>query len=345
MGLYEFIIKDKDGNSLASLDGARGRYFNTYLNKSGSAGFTISPKDPVLTSGLILPGYSELYIYRAGVLVWGGEIVYTRTDVGTDSENIAVTAKGFLDLLSKRVVGTASTPRTFTSTDSSDIAWTIIDESQDLVDGDFGITRGADPTTVNRDRSYSYKNLKEAIEGLSNENIQGGFDFEVTADKKFNVFYPTKGRQISDVVFEWGVNIVSFYQTLDAADMANQVTVLGSGEGSSMITATRNADTYLQETYRLRQEVLSHKDVSNTTTLNGHGDKYLAEHAGQIQITGITTKGDMPPTFGSYEVGDSVAVKIKYGIVNTDSYFRIYGINVNITDNDEETIQLIFNPS
>ena len=40
---------------------------------------------------------------------------------------------------------------------------------------------------------------------------------------------------------------------------------------------------YLQETYKLRQDVLAHKDVTRSTTLNEHGDKHLAEHSAQRQ--------------------------------------------------------------
>lgn len=345
MALYEFIIKDKAGNILASLDGARDRHFEIYLNKTGSAGFNISPKDVGLTRALLQAGHKELYIYRKGTVVWGGEIVYWRADVGTDTENVRVAAKGFLDLLDRRFVGTANSPREFTATDSSDIAWTIINESQTLTNGDFGITRGADPTTVNRDRAYIYKNLKDAIEGLSNNNIQGGFDFDIDANKKFNVYYPSKGRQLDSAVFEWGVNIVSFYEIQDATEMANEAIVLGQGEGSSMVTTTRDSAANIQETYKLRQAVLNHKDVSNTSTLETHGDRFLDDHEVQNQIVGVTIKGDMAPSFGSYQVGDFVRVKIDYGLVKVDSYFRIYGITVNVSDNDDETIQLIFNPN
>src|SRR5262245_42727326 len=112
-GLYEFIIKDKAGNALSGLTGARRRSFATYLDKLGEAAFTGSAGGPLLTGGILLLGYFELYIDRAGVFVWGGELVYSRLDLSNDMEQVEVTAKGFLDLLSKRIMGTAIRPRTF----------------------------------------------------------------------------------------------------------------------------------------------------------------------------------------------------------------------------------------
>ncbi len=344
MRLYEFIIKDKSGKVLALLDGARDRWFEIILNKSGAAGFTISTKDPKVSRDLFLLGNKELYIYRAGVLVWGGELCYSRVDLSAESEQIMVTAKGFFELLAKRFVGTSANPRVFSNTDAGQIAWTIINESQTQTDGDFGITQGTIQTSKNRDRTYEYKNLKEAIEGLSSLNIKDGFDFEISPDKKFSVFYPRKGRDRNDIVFEWGVNILSFFETLDATDMANRVIVLGEGQGSEMKTSTRNAISTIQSAYKIREKLLMYKDVKEQATLDDHGDKELSVKQVQQQIIGLKTKGNLEPPFGAYTIGDSVRVRVKHGLLDIDNLFRIYGIRVRIDDEDEEDIELIFNP-
>ncbi len=344
MGLYEFVIKDKSGKVIASVDGARDRWFELYLNKSGAAGFTLSTKDPKATGDLLLLGNKELYIYRAGTLVWGGELSYRRVDLADEREQVMVTAKGFFELLAKRLAGSAASPRVFSNTDAGTIAWTLINESQIQTDGDFGITQGTIATSKNRDRTYEYKSIKDAIEGLSSLNIKEGFDFEVGADKKFTVFYPRRGRDRNDIVFEWGKNIVSFYEIQDATDMANRVIVLGEGQGTEMKTVTRNADATVQSQYKIREKLLMHKDVKETVTLNDHGDKELSLRQVQQQIVGLTTKGNLEPALGAYTLGDSVRVKVNHGLVSIDQLFRIYGIRVTIDDQDDENIDLIFNP-
>ena len=345
MGKYEFIIKDKNGSVVALLDSCRDRWFELYLNKSGAAGFTVSPKDPKITQDILLLGNKELYVYRNGSAVWGGELVYRRTDIATDRESAIVTAKGFFDLLSKKVVGSAASPRVFSNTDAGQIALTLINEAQTGTDASFGITQGSIQTSVSRDRTYEYKTVKEAIEGLSSLNINNGFDFEIDANKQFSVFYRRKGQDKTDVVFEWGRNIISFGEVLDATDMANQVIMLGAGTGPEMITAIRNTQIAgVQSTYKIRQKTLSYKDVIETATLNDHGDKELTLRQVQNQIISLKTKGNVEPAFGSYVVGDSVKVKIKYGYLSIDALYRIYGIRVRISDEDDEDIELIFNP-
>jgi hypothetical protein len=221
-----------------------------------------------------------------------------------------------------------------------------VTDTQALTNGDFGITAGLTPIGRPADRTYEFKNLYEdALMGLSNNNVQNGLDFEVTPDKKFNLYYPTKGRQLTSVVFSWGVNITDFTLIQSAVEMTNQVIVLGSGEGNSMLTTTRNAATRIQETYRLRQKLLYHKDVVKVATLIEHGDAELSENSFQSTVVAIKTRGDLAPGFGSYEVGDSVRVKIERGIVSVDSFYRIYGIEVKPGKEDQEEITLIFNPN
>lgn len=344
MGLYEWIIKDKAGKTIASLEGATDRSFSTYLNRPGDAQFTLSVLDQKATADALLVGNKEIYVYRGGVLVWGGEMAYRRADLSDNGEFVTVSAKGFLDLLGKRLVGTQAVPRVFENTDIVDIARAIVTESQALTNGSFGITLGNDPASWPADRTYRDENLRDAIEGLSNEKIEDGIDFEVTPAKQFNCYYPQKGMQLASVDFEWGRNITSCFEIQDSSDIANQVVVLGAGEGSSMLRVVRNAPTALQEVYKLRQDTISRKEIVTEATLNEHGDREIAQRQAQRQLIGITVKGDAAPAFGSYAVGDSVRVRVKRGLVDIDGYFRLYGITVTITDLDEETITLVFNP-
>jgi hypothetical protein len=344
MSLYEFIIKDKSGKKLAILD-AQERSYSIYLNKSGDARFTISLTDENINDDITQLAHKELYIYRSGTLVWGGELNYKQVKLSLTEEYKKLSAKGFFDLLSKRRVGTAASPRSFTNTDLTTVLSTLLTEAQTGTNMDLGITIGAMPLTGQTiTDTFTYANLKEVIEGLSNLKRENGIDFEVTPAKKIDAFYPYKGRILQTERFEWGNNIQEVELTEDATEMVNQVFVLGTGEGNNMVTVTRDAEATIQAAYKIRQGDIAHKDTTDTAVLTEYGDKYLFEHKQQQQIVGITVMGDSKPTFGSYQVGDFVPVKIKYGSLNIDGYYRIYGIVVSISDNDEETIKLIFNP-
>lgn len=340
---YEFIVKDKQGNALATLDTARNRKFNLYLNKSGDAQFDISLSDPKITQDMLLLGDKELYIYRKGILLWGGELTTSDIKVDDATETATITAKGFLDLLSKKLVGTAASPRTFTATDAGTIVSTLLSEVQTGTNASLGIATGIIQTSVNRTVSYSYQDLQQIIQNLSSDNIDEGFDFDVDAQKKLSIWYPARGRVRSDITFEYGRNLFSFEEQADASGMVNEVIVLGAGSGGSMVTQTVDQATE-QATYKIRQTTLSKKDTSDTGILSASGQAQLTLlDTPQKQLT-IGVEGNIDPIIGSYNCGDSVHVVIKKGWYSLDSYFRIYQISVTLSDDGDEQVQLTLSP-
>jgi hypothetical protein len=340
--LYDFLIVDKAGNTIGTLDSARGRNYSLYLNRSGDAGFEVSPTDPKITADLLQVGSKELYIYRANTKIWGGELSGRRVEVSEGHESVNVSCKGFFDLLAKKIIGSPIAPLVYSAEDAADIAWDLIDRAQTGVNASFGITRGAHPVTKDRDRTYDdYKTVKQAIEEMSSTNIKDGFDFDIDVNKQFSVYYP-KGQVLSDIIFEWGRNMSSFTVNEDATGMANEVIAIGAGTGSEMLVVTRDSDTSIQETFKIRQKTLSYKDVSVSATLQDHADQELTDNQIQQVLLGIKYRGDTGPPIGSYFVGDSVRVKINYGLIQIDGYFRISGIKVKVGDGDEEDIELQF---
>jgi hypothetical protein len=343
MGLYDVIIRDKSGATIANLTGATSRWWGRALNEPGAAGFTVSPVDPQITADILRPGQKELYLYRAGVLVWGGEIKTRRTDVGADDAGgIAVTAQGFLSLLGTKVSGTIASPRTFTDEDLSTIADIIRDETQAGTNEYLGVATGALAPARPATRTYKFENARSALEGLSNLRVQDGIDIDIDANKQLSTFYPGKGRDLEDVVFEWGVNITAYSYTDDATQLANRIIVVGKDDGISTPVVTRDGLATLQEIYGVRTEVISRSGVTDTQTLEEWGDKELEKRQEGKQLLGIRTKGNLAPALGSYDVGDRVRVRIAYGIDAIDDLYRVTAINVRITDNDEEDVELQF---
>src|SRR3989344_1394903 len=149
-------------------------------------------------------------------------------------------AVGFFNLLAKR---RTINKRVFVSTDAGDIAWTLIDESQqsDLPYSDFGITQGLITTSVDRDRTFRFANIKEEITKMSNNNLYNGFDFEIDNLDRFNVFYPTKGSQRPNLVLDeqntlaWGVRKPLIMS------LTNKVYVLGEGFNDDVLFVTRQS--------------------------------------------------------------------------------------------------------
>jgi hypothetical protein len=186
MANYSILVKDKSGNTIGSVVQWFSLDFSKNLNSYGSMTITIPTSCPNLRSLIALRTY-EFYVYRNDVLVWAGEQASAHTSLMGQRNILTVTSFSFLEMLNHRITGAI---KSFSNTDAGDIAWELIDDSQNETDGDFGITQGSIETTVDRDRTFNDKNIMEALVQLS--EVNNGFDFEITDSKVFNVYSPKR---------------------------------------------------------------------------------------------------------------------------------------------------------
>lgn len=269
--------------------------------------------------------FRELYIYDENDnLIYGGYISELEFSANENEiSTIAISSKGYVALLDRRYTddGTLTDE---TSTDASDIAWNLINYTQGLSYGDFGITRGATgKPTKNRDRTFRYDNIGEELRKLSNNNVKDGFDFEITPSKIFNVYYPEKGTQQTNIILEEGFNIHSFTMVKTFINvMANQAIVLGAGLGTAQNVVIRDAEAEYKTSFYLLQEALTETGIEQTVNLEDKGDKYLDRYKFPSKlIQSLVTDYD-EPDYLSYSLGDRLKVKIPSLEVN--DYYRVY---------------------
>lgn len=324
---YQIVITDLDGNEQGEFENFKDLYFDHVLNREGSCKFKVRLSDSKLNTNMVQLGKREVYIYRDETKVWGGTMVFLQGGLSKGNDYVTIYAKGFFDLFKTRYT---SALREFTSTDAGAIAWTLIDESQNLTDGDFGITESDIDTSVDRDRTYQYKNIYDAIIQLS--EVKNGFDFEITAAKEFKVHYPYRGDDLSDTqILEWGKNIERIGRfEFDFTGPANQVIVLGSGQGEAMNTATRT-NTTMRSAYKLRQLVHPYKDVEGASFLEAKGDELLIKKAHVRSEYEVFQKAESYPTYGILQMGDWVRMSVSYGLLELFDVVRIrkQGVYVN----------------
>lgn len=272
-----------------------------------------------------------------------GEIRYLDVDLGGDRTNLSIDVVGWLELFSQRVTGVSTSPSTwyYSNTDAGSIAWGLINESQNETNGDFGITQGNIQTSVNRDRKeYDYDNIRDAIIALS--EVENGFDFEITPEKVFNVYYPKIGQSKPDVVFTFPGNIRSLSFGRDGGLMGNQIIAVGSGFGDDR-TQQIVDDTVLQSAYNLRQRVITRNNVQTEATLLEHANEELRVRKSFLDIPVVELDGNIDPQFGSYDIGDEVEIDISeqleiFSPVN--GKFRIEEIRLTVDSNGQEIVKL-----
>jgi hypothetical protein len=338
MARTDFILKDNAGAVIGILP-ARNRKYSKYLNNAGAASFETNLKyDDVDVQTLIdaiAPSATYVRVERDGKAMFQGEVQQPNKALSADNEAFTIPVMGHFAQLDDRF-----TPDlvTYTQIDQGDIAWDLINASQIAV-GTFGITKGVTTTGILRDRSYEMKKISDAIRELA--ACEQGFDFEITPDKVFNVFYPQRGVRVNGPVFEYGKNIMAVNQAY--LKPKNLIRAIGAGEGENMLKVSVG-DANSISLYCTREEILSLKDVSLYDTLVEQATDYLKLWSLPPEVIRLDVKAGSDPELGGYEEGDYIRVKVDYGVMQIDTWLRIYGIEITVDDNDFESVSLITNP-
>lgn len=335
--LYSFEIWDSAGNLVALLDKATDRSLTAIRNRPGSASFKMSLDDPKATSAILAIGSNELRVKRGNKYLWGGQLASIESSLEGESGTVRVTAVGFLELFATRFTAAS---RSFTATDAGTIASTLIAEAQKTgaaydTAKDYGVRDGTITASVTRTRSYEFKCVKDALIELS--EVKNGFDFEITYDKKLNVYYPRQGLLKPELVFRYPGNIQRLINPVDSGQLINSVIARGAGLGASQPIVQRD-DTNSQAGYKLRQDIIDYADIIETQTLQDHADEILRVRAVPVQIPELQIFGNQDPHIGDYWLGDSIHVKAAKGLLAIDNDYRVDQVQVDVSNDDVEHI-------
>lgn len=277
---------------------------------------------------------NEIRIMRNQKVISAGQINTVQPDA---NDKTTVRASGWFDLLKYRY---SSAGASFTGTDAGEIAWNLIDTTQSLTNGNFGILRGVIQASISRDRTYDVeKNIYDAIVQLS--EVIDGFDFEITWDKRFNVYSPGIGIIRDDIIFNYPGNIKRLRMTRDGTAVFNDVTIKGAGFGAEVFAA-QAIDTTSGATYGLRQEILNQSDVSVEATLLEKANEELRVRKAPMDLVNITLDGNLSPVFGTYSLGDYIQVTTDdlsiFGVIN--GFMRLDGMDLSVDENNTEEVNL-----
>lgn len=347
MAKWSFEIYDQTGERVADLIGktTQRRIVKT-RNRSDVISLTLDLDDVkelcvalnMSTEDIFACNQNAIRAKRGGVVISACEISGDEPVVDEENRTITVQSVGWLDYLGARKI---DDPVSFSQIDAGQIFWSLIDTAQQREYGDYGITQGNIQASVPRDRNYeANKNIKDA--GIQLSEVQNGFDFEITWDKKLNVYYPKQGTRLTEIVLSYPGNIASLGAPRSGLSMANEVTARGAGTGGEAFEQVA-IDVLSASKYHLRQSVVDFADVSLDSTLQEHANEELNSAAKFIDIPTITLEPNSAPEFGSYGIGDELRVSITKDLEvfrRVDDFFRIDGMIIDIPDDDQEIVQL-----
>lgn len=328
---YQLILKDLAGHTLGEVDKFTNLKYNTVLNRPGAAQFSISVYDPKAL--LITTGATELYIYRDGILVWGGIIDTDTGELSRSSDVVTFTAKGFFEYMKK---WRTDEDISFALQDVGNIIKSLVDTFQARQNGNYGIFIGAHTTGIQHERNHlEFKSVYDEIVQLS--EVINGFDFEVLPTKEFKFYIPSKGSdKSSSVIFEYKRNFELLQWANDAGDMINRPIVQGSGQGTIKARSFAGEDQNLQQIFKLREDVVSYYDVEDQELLDNKGVQTVLEKGRpkkEFKIRAIPGRDPLP---GAVETGDYIRIKANEGRVQLADVVRVKQVQVAFTRGIED---------
>ncbi len=328
-----------DGRFIGEFTEFRELEFGKRLSDYGLCQFDVPTTDNKLGTLLSLRK-NKVYIYRSeddeeGVLVWAGEMAVAKGRLVQDENNwITIYSYTWLEQFKDRFTAVRVT---FDTIDQGQIAWSLIDTTQE--ESSFGITQGTIPATKNRDRTYFNQNVYEAIVNLG--NVLSGFDHEITDEKVFNAESIIGEDKRDEIQFIYGVNIREATIEDNFLNPVNRAIVLGQPTDDTSLIREESNDAGAQEEFKLRENVLSEMDVSDTGTLQDKGLAILRKRSGALRKVEFIPAGSTGDTINAFGVGDIVYIKIVDNFYSIEGDFRVYEWSVRYDSDNVEYISLV----
>lgn len=285
-----------------------------------------------LPQAMLEPYVTDVRVKRNGTYMFGVQVVDMNFTFGENDPNIAVKCTGFLDLFRDRYVTKSYDPEV----EATEIAWDLIDTTQTIA-GDFGVTEGATyDTGVERVRNYVDQNVKDAIVNLT-DLIDGNFDFDFSYDRTFNI-YEKIGSDRENLPFTWPYNIQSLTTPRTGLNTYNYIIALGSGFGEETLRS-EIGDAASRANYGTREKIVSFNSVSEQETLDDHAAAELAKSKDLLVLPKLSVTGKFCD-LGVIGIGDRIPVSVSRPAINLSGMYRIEQIDVDLDENDAESIDL-----
>jgi hypothetical protein len=332
---YKILVKDSSNITIGEFDTFRNLKFGKRLNNYSNCSFDIPVNDLKAASLVSLRRYT-VWIYRDDDLVWSGEQALREGNLTNQGNNWAtIHCFDWLEQLNSRYTDDY---RRFDVVDASEIAWTLIDETQTQTNGSLGITEGTLEETMDRDRSYYNQNIYEAIINLS--NVYYGFDFEITNNKVFNTYVFKGEDKTNDVIFQYGKNITSARIIEDFVRITNRAIVLGEVDGEDSLQRIERNDTTSQGLYKIREYLINEMNITELDTFEEKGDSLLRKYKSPLfKIDIDLAKSSV--SIVDFSVGDAIKLKIQTGIYDIDSDYRVYEWEISYGTDNTEILSLV----
>ena len=343
---YQFIIVDQSGN-LYEFENCVKRAWEWYENDVGRCRFYIPKNDIKLSTTSVPDGaFSEIRVYRDGVLVWQGmtqivqdtpegtyvygetylaafrwysvrfQRVYTAenlaTIIGGEYDDIAARSNNFL--LAKITKGTIESPYTTSTTTPLTITRTLYHEN--------------------------WLDFLKQMMFIGRAEIASSFSQYTVFNISFSETTPTfsflrdVGSNKPDVIFEMDSEVIEHNIPRDFRFIENEGKGFAVASGPIAINSTETDATSQTAFYR-RESYPYYNNVTGQIDLDKRVNNRIAERKDPKRSMYLKFAAGLKP-FDGYVMGDNVKIRIDSGRVDSDEYRRVVGMQVAIDDTGVE---------
>lgn len=287
-------------------------------------------------TGILSPYQTDIKVKRNGEYLFGTHVGQIDVQLEETQMTINVRAFGYLNLLIDRYVTIS-----YVQQDAVDIAWDLINQTQQQTNGDLDMTMGTMVDTVARDRTYVRQNVKEGIVNLT-KLVNGNFDFEFTADRVFNTYTAIGENRTSILEFVYPRNIRMVSVPRDGLSLFNKIYGLGSGFGDDQLSSTQS-DSASQISYGVHERIITFNSVVELSTLQQNTAGQLAARKDLLEIPQMVVSGE-DFDLNTFGIGDTVTVRVEEHpfLATVDGSYRIERLDVSVDENEAESIRVYF---
>ena len=277
---------------------------------------------------------TDLHVYRDGIKLFRGRIGPESDDVNETSHSCQFTATDYRGMLAYRIVDTAGA--VFAAVDQGTIAWDLINASQALSGGNWGVTNGVGATSGTvRDRTYDPgKPLLDAISELF--RVDNGGEWEISPSLALNRWYPIRGT-VTNVVLDYGGKVAKVRRLLSPGDFANFDLV----SGSSRLTPVSAVTAGIGTDPRGRWETSAgYPSVLEQATLTTKAAWLLDQTSTLRPEIGVVLTPGRWAGLSDVALGDTVALSVRSGRLADTGAYRVVEINCVPGEDGTETITM-----
>lgn len=301
----------------------------------------------------LTPGYRTLYLYRNGVLVWGG-ILYEKK-YSSENRTLRIEGRTFVWYFMNRIVEKSYN---FVNKEQIDIATDILFPF--LNDMNMVIAK-TNPSGIKRDIKIAGADLKYAWDCVSHVfNMKNGFDIHIQAEQYKTVnngnpkpwlryYYPYKGKSINktDLVFDYPHgSIISYENTTTINGATNYVYGVAGGEDSKNKIYHNWWYTRSPTNWFIPIDIKKeYPSVKNRETLKAHIRAELFRKRAPIESLSVTvrTNRESAPTIGSFSIGDWALFRVNDEYYYYSAHYRIVEYEVVVDNKGLEVINFTLN--